>query len=378
MTISPGPATTGVAGAPVDALRLCTYMIPTEEPESDGTMTWTATTVIVVEPEAAGVTGLGFTYGTGACAALIDDVLRDVVLNRDAFDVPGAWEAMVRSIRNIGRPGVASMAIAAVDVALWDLKARLLGLPLAGLLGRVRDEVRVYGSGGFTSYADEHLAAQLGGWVHEQGIRRVKMKIGESWGSNAMRDLERVRLARKVIGDDAELFVDANGGYDRKQAARMARRFQDEGVTWFEEPVSSDDLAGLGHIRAMIDIDVAAGEYGYDLAYFARMAEAEAVDVLQADVSRCAGITEWCRVAALAAARGIEISGHTAQSLHAHPACSIPNLRHLEYFHDHARVDRLLFDGVLDPTAGVLRPDSSRPGIGLELRRADADHYRVS
>jgi len=147
-------------------------------------------------------------------------------------------------------------------------------------------------------------------------------------------------------------------------------------VVWFEEPVSSDDLEGLREIRDLVDIDVAAGEYGYDLPFFERMLRAGAVDCLQADVSRCAGITEWLRVANLAAAHGLEISGHTAQCLHAHPACAVPNLRHVEYFADHARVDRLLFDGVLDPAGGVLRPDPSRPGLGLELKRSDAEAYR--
>src|SRR5436190_2049430 len=167
----------------------------------------------------------------------------------------------------------------------------------------------------------------------------VKIKIGQDWGTDEERDLERTALARKVIGDGAELFVDANGAYSRKQAARMASCLGEFGVTWFEEPVSSDDLDGLREIRDLTDIDVAAGEYGYDLVYFERMCAAGAVDCLQADVSRCAGITEWLRVSAVAAAHGLEISGHTAQSLHFQAATAVPNLRHLEYFADHARAE---------------------------------------
>lgn len=366
---------TDKAASNVDALDVSVFTVPTEEPEADGTFTWSSTTVVVAETRAAGVWGLGFTYGTAACAAFIGDVLRDHVVGSDPMDVPAAWGSMVRAIRNQGRPGVASMAIAAVDVSLWDLKARLLDLPLAALLGRVRHEVPVYGSGGFTSMTDERLAEQLEGWVRH-GIPRVKMKIGTDWGADEERDLQRVAVARKAIGDEAGLLVDANGAYGRKQAVRVARALSSEGVVWFEEPVSSDDLEGLREIRDIVDIDIAAGEYGYDLPYFERMLRAGAVDCLQADVSRCAGITEWLRVASLAAAHGLEVSGHTAQSLHAHPACAIPNLRHVEYFADHARVDRLLFDGVLDPAGGVLRPDPSRPGLGLELKRSDAEGYR--
>ncbi len=315
------------------------------------------------------------TYGPRACGTVVHDALVPVVVGRDPLDVPGAWSAMVVAIRNVGRPGIASMAIAAVDSALWDLKARILDLPLAKLLGTVRNEIPIYGSGGFTSYSDDVLEAQLRFWVHEQGISRVKIKIAEDWGRHPERDLDRVALARKVIGDGAELYVDANGGYSAKQAIRMARSLVGEGVTWFEEPVSSDDLDGLKRVLDSTDIDVAAGEYGYDLVYFERMVPA--VDVLQVDASRCAGITEWLRACALAAAHRLEVSAHTAQLLHAHPACAIPNLRHIEYFVDHERVDRLLFDGVLEPQDGVLVPDLRRPGMGLELRRADAHPYLV-
>jgi L-alanine-DL-glutamate epimerase-like enolase superfamily enzyme len=360
----------------VDRLDVSVYTVPTEEPESDGTLTWTETTVVVVEAGADGRTGLGFTYATGACATLINDVLAEVVLDTDPLDVPGAWSEMVVAIRNLGRPGITSMAIAAVDTALWDLKARLLDQPLARLLGVVHDQVPVYGSGGFTSLTDDELVEQLTGWAQGQGIPRVKLKVGTAWGADQARDLERVARVRDALGDGVELYVDANGAYDRKQAVRLAGEFAGLGVTWFEEPVSSDDLEGLREVRDQSVTEVAAGEYGYDLAYFERMLEAGAVDCLQADVSRCAGITEWLRVAALAAANNLEVSAHCAQSLTAHPAMAVPNLRHLEYFADHARVDRLLFDGVLDPDGGALRPDLSRPGMGLQVKRPDAERYR--
>jgi L-alanine-DL-glutamate epimerase-like enolase superfamily enzyme len=362
----------------IDRLDVSVYTVPTEKPESDGTLTWTATTVVVAEPGAAGRTGLGFSYATGACARLVKDVLEEAVIGQDALDVGRCWSAMVRSIRNIGRPGVASMAIAAVDIALWDLKAKLLGLPLVKVLGQVHDDVAVYGSGGFTSLSNEELASQLGGWAHDQGIPRVKMKVGQAWGSRPDLDLQRARVAREIVGDHVELFVDANGGYTPKQATRMAQDYEALGVTWFEEPVSSDHLDALAEIRAQTRIDVAAGEYGYDLFYFEAMCAAGAVDCLQADISRCDGLTEWLRVAALAEAHGLQISGHCAQSLHLHPACAIDNIRHLEYFADHARLDRILFDGVINPDGGVLRPDVSRPGLGLELKRADADRYKVA
>jgi L-alanine-DL-glutamate epimerase-like enolase superfamily enzyme len=361
------------SGASISRVDVSVFRVPLEEPEADGTLAWDATTVVAIEARAGDETGLGFTYATPACASVVYDLLMPEVVARDAMDVAGVWLAMVRAIRNMGRPGIASMAIAAVDTALWDLKAKLLGVSLVDLLGSVREEVPLYGSGGFTSFDDRHLREQLGGWVRDQGIPRVKMKIGTNRGARPERDLERIRTAREEIGPGTELFVDANGAFTAKQAIRLCRELEDLGVTWFEEPVSSDDLEGLATIKAATPIDVAAGEYGYDVAYFARMAPA--VDVLQIDVSRCAGITEWLRAAAIARANGLEVSGHCAQSLHAPVACSVPNLRHLEYFADHARADRLLFDGVLEPDGGVLRPDRGRPGFGLDLKRADAARF---
>ncbi len=358
--------------AAIQDLAVAAYTIPTDGPEADGTYSWDQTTLVLVEVEAAGRRGLGYTYADTATAQLIDQKLRDVVVQRDALAVPAAWMAMVRSIRNLGRPGIASMAIAAVDAALWDLKARLFDLPLVTLLGAAHEAVPVYGSGGFTSYPLERLQEQLEGWADE-GIPRVKMKIG----THPDDDLERVSAARAAIGPEVELFVDANGAYSRKQALAFADLFADLEVSWFEEPVSSDDLDGLSLLRdgAPPGMEIAAGEYGYDLTYFQRMLDAHAVDVLQADASRCAGITGFLNVAALCQAYHLPLSAHCAPSLHLHPCCASQPLRHLEYFHDHVRIEHMLFEGALTPVDGMLHPDLSRPGLGLEFKHADAERF---
>ena len=356
----------------IENLAVSSYTVPTDYPESDGTAQWDKTTIIIVEAEGGGQRGLGYTYGDTAVAALIRGLLADVVKGCDALNVGKAWLQMVRSIRNLGRPGISSMAVSAVDVALWDLKARILDLPLIGLLGAVRDGIDVYGSGGFTSYSDEQLRDQFAGWV-SAGISMVKMKIGR----HPERDTHRVRCAREAIGSEARLFVDANGAYSRKQALALAQRFAEFGVNWFEEPVSSDDLQGLRLMRdrAPAGMDIAAGEYGYDAFYFRRMLEAGAVDVLQADATRCGGITGFLGVEALCAAQPIPLSAHTAPSIHMHACCAAAAACNLEYFHDHERIENLFFDGYVKPENGQLRPDTSRPGLGLELRRADAERY---
>lgn len=360
---------------PIRELQVSAYQVPTESLESDGTLVWNSTTLVLVEAHAGGKIGLGYTYAAPAAGRLIRDLLAESVLRIDAMAVPAAWLAMNRAVRNLGRQGLSAGAIAAVDVALWDLKARLLDLPLVALIGPVRESIPVYGSGGFTSYSIEELQSQFHAWV-ESGITQVKMKVG----SNPNADIDRVCAARESIGTKTKLFVDANGAYTRKQALAKAEAFADFDVCWFEEPVSSDDLEGLRLMRdrAPAAMDIAAGEYGYDLFYFRRMLDAGAVDVLQADATRCAGITGFLAVGALCQSTPILLSAHTAPSLHAHPCCALGPACHVEYFFDHARIERMFFDGALVPDGGVLFPDRSRPGMGIEFKRSDAEPYAIS
>lgn len=361
---------------PIELLAMSAYSVPADGPEADGTLSWESTTIVITEVTAGGATGTGWTYAPASTVQFLTEQLAPAVTGLDALDIPAAHGTMTRSIRNIGRPGVASCAVSAIDIALWDLKARLLELPLVRLLGSARDEVPVYGSGGFTTYHDTHLEAQLNGWVHGQHIPRVKIKIGEDWGRAADRDVKRVRAARDVIGTQAELYVDASGGYTRKQAIRVGLALAEHGVGWFQEPVHSDDLQGLALVRDALVCDVAAGAYAYELPCFARLIPS--VDCLQVDATRCGGLTEWLRAAALAQAHGLEVSAHGAPHAHAAVAACVPNLRHIEWFHDHVRIESMLFDGALDPTGGTVRPDGG-VGHGLELRGTeDVVKYRVA
>ncbi|HZF88169.1 enolase C-terminal domain-like protein [Streptomyces sp.] len=353
------------------------YTVPTDAPEADGTLAWDTTTLVLAEVSTGEATGTGWTYGPPAVGDFLRDHLAPLVAGRSALDVPALHDRLVRAVRHAGRPGVAGCAISALDVALWDLKARLLELPLARLLGTARERVPVYGSGGFTTYHDKHLAAQLNGWVHGQHIPRVKMKIGEDRGRAVPRDLARVRAAREVVGERAELYVDAGGAYTPKQAVRVGHAVADLGVGWFEEPVPSDDLSGLRLVRDRVVCDVASGGYGYDLPCFARMIAAGAVDCLQVDATRCGGITEFLRAAALAQAHGLEVSAHGAPHAHAAAAASLPNLRHIEWFHDHVRIESMFFDGVLDPTGGTVRPTAGL-GHGLTPRTDEVEDFRVA
>jgi L-alanine-DL-glutamate epimerase-like enolase superfamily enzyme len=358
----------------IDRVAISAYVVPTVAPESDGTAEWQETTLVVAELSAGGETGLGYTYADLATARLARDLLADAVRGKDPLDTPAVHDAMVHAVRNHGRSGVSGMGISALDVACWDLKAKLLRLPLAKLLGMVRPAIPAYGSGGFTSLSDAELQRQLGGWA-EQGFSMVKMKVGR----NAERDLDRVRSARKAIGRGAELFVDANGAYDRKQALAFADRFAEMGVTWFEEPVVRTDVAGLRLLRdrAPAGMEIAGGEYGYEPADFRLFLEAQALDVVQADATRCGGITGFLQNAALIEAHELPMSSHCAPSLHVALGCAVTAMRHVEWFSDHVRIEEMLFDGAPRPEHGELRPDLGRPGLGLTLERPDAEKFRA-
>lgn len=362
---------------PVAAITAAAYTVPTDAPEADGTFAWDSTTIVVVDATAGGVTGVGYTYGPPSLVSLIAEMLEPAVRGMDALAVPACAEAMARALRNAGQAGAGAYAQSAVDCALWDLSARLRDLPLHRLLGPARTDVPVYGSGGFTTYPDEQLTDQLAGWVRGQGIERVKIKIGQDRGTSQARDVERMLIAREAIGDAAQLFVDANGAYTPKEAVRVATAAQEASISWFEEPVSSEDLDGLRLVRGCVTADVAAGEYLTRLSEAERMCASGAVDCLQADVTRCGGITGWLRVAAVARAHGIGFSGHCAPALSAAPAAAAPALRHLEWFHDHVRLESMLFDGTLDPSGGTITPDPQMPGNGLIFRSADAEEFRV-
>jgi L-alanine-DL-glutamate epimerase-like enolase superfamily enzyme len=358
---------------PITGFRTAVYRFPTPEPEADGTLEWDATTAVTVTLEAGGHTGLGWTCSSPAAAAVVQHHLADVVRGRDALDVGAGWSAMRRACRNFGTKGLVMQALSAVDVAWWDLKARLLGVPLVSLFGRCRPTVPIYGSGGFTTLSDGQLQQQVECWS-QAGCTAMKIKIGESWGSRPGRDLERVRRLRDLAGDGVNLMVDANGGYSVGEAVRVGAELDDLGVVWFEEPVSSENVEGLAAVRSALNSDVAAGEYVSD-ERDARLLM-PVVDCLQLDATRCGGYTGWLRGADLAQAHGLQISGHCAPALHAPVAAAVPNLRHVEWFIDHVRLEPLLLTGVPAARHGALEPATDRPGHGMTLGH-DIGRWRI-
>jgi L-alanine-DL-glutamate epimerase-like enolase superfamily enzyme len=359
---------------PIEEIEVSAYKIPTDAPEADGTLQWNSTTLVLVEIKAANKKGVGYTYADESTAFLIEHKLKDLILHKNVLDIQGINSFLVQQIRNSGTGGITMMAISAIDNALWDLKSKIFDVPLCRLLGQVKDSMLVYGSGGFTSYNKKQLQQQFSNWA-EQGIRFMKMKVG----THPERDVQRVKDAREVLNDDVELMVDANGAYSAKQALQKANEVLNYNVTWFEEPVSSDDLEGLHFIRehSPSQINIAAGEYGYNLPYFETMLCAKAVDVLQADATRCCGITGFLKAGILAEAHQLPFSSHCAPALHLHAAICLPSFSISEYFYDHVRIEQMLFDGVPHVENGSIKPDLSRLGFGFEFKHPDAEKYKL-
>jgi L-alanine-DL-glutamate epimerase-like enolase superfamily enzyme len=351
------------------------YTVPTDSPEADGTFEWTSTSMVLVQLTCGSIHACGYTYADHGTAVIANKLLHEIVIGSDPHSHAATLQKMFRAIRNMGETGIAMMAVSAIDNALWDLRARLVNLPLVYFLGQVRPSIPIYGSGGFTSYTDKQLSEQLGGWA-DRGFAMVKMKIG----TDPARDSERVITARKAIGGDCKLFVDANGAYSVTQAIELAHCFAQQGVSWLEEPVSSDNLVGLDQVRrrAPLGMDIAAGEYGYTAWYFRRMLDAQAVTTLQADCTRCGGISGFLDAAALCWAHNVPLSSHCGPSMHLHVCCAVPRALHMEFFHDHARIERMFFDGFCEPVQGNMAPDLSRPGMGLELKVRDTEKFRVA
>jgi L-alanine-DL-glutamate epimerase-like enolase superfamily enzyme len=351
------------------------FKVPTDCPESDGTLEWNSTTLVLVQLTVGKTVGTGYTYTHECCVPLIRDVLFPILSGRPLDDVAKLVIEMTARVRNLGRHGLASCAMAAVEIALWDLLARRLQISLSHLWGKVRDEIPVYGSGGFTSYSRKQLQRQFEQWSTE-GIRSFKMKTGRE----PEKDETRLKWARDAIGDVAELFADSNGAHSPKTALALAEKLAEYHVTWFEEPVSSDDWEGLNFIRGNLpkSIEVAAGEYIYDVIQARRMLDAGAVDVLQADVTRC-GVSNFLAIGSMCEAFQMPFSAHTAPALHAHLACSVNRVRHVEYFHDHVRIERLFFEGATtQQRGGSLAPDFSAPGHGLDFKAKEAARFRIS
>jgi L-alanine-DL-glutamate epimerase-like enolase superfamily enzyme len=321
-----------------------------------------------------GLEGLGVSIP--AARGLIEGSFKELLVGQDPLWHEKLWDDLFWRVRGIGRKGLAFCALSGVDIALWDLKAKAFGVPLYKLLGPYTDRVPIYGSGGWTHFTEDELVREQTGYV-ERGIPRVKMKVAKDFGRAEAEDLRRLAAVRKAVGDDVEIYVDANNGYYAKQAIAMSRRFEQFDVRWFEEPVLADDVQGLAEISRATTIPVATGEHEYTKYGFKDLISRGGADIVQPDVGRVGGITEWLKVAHLAHAYNLPVAPHAVQLVHLHLACATPNLKVVEYLGYAEEGDRLWYTEFPEPIDGMWSPYPDRPGLGLELDPDAVRRYAV-
>ncbi|MFC4007336.1 mandelate racemase/muconate lactonizing enzyme family protein [Nonomuraea purpurea] len=309
-----------------------------------------------------GLAGLGFSYTTRAgCRAQFAHAkeVASGLLGQDPSDIGRIYDKLLWAGASVGRSGVATQALAAIDVALWDLKARRAGLPLAKLLGAYRDSVRTYNtSGGYLQAPIEEVKERATRSLQD-GIGGIKIKVGQP---DTKEDLRRLTAVREHLGDDVPVMVDANQQWDRTTALRFGRAVEELGLVWIEEPLDAHDAEGHARLAAALDTPIATGEMLTSVAEHVRLIEARAADFVQPDVPRVGGITPYLKVAALADHAGLQVAPHFVMEIHVHLAAAYPReswVEHIEWLSP-------LFDERLTIQDGrMLVPD--RPGLGLSL-----------
>ncbi|MFF3437969.1 mandelate racemase/muconate lactonizing enzyme family protein [Streptosporangium sp. NPDC002721] len=309
-----------------------------------------------------GLDGVGFSYskraGGPAQFAHARQVAPDL-LGEDPSDIGRLWTKLVWAGASVGRSGASTQAVAAIDVALWDLKARRAGLPLAKLLGAHRDSVRCYDtSGGFLHEPIERILENATA-SRAAGIGGIKIKVGHPSPSV---DLGRVRAVREHLGDDFPLMVDANQQWDRPTAQRVGRALEEFGLAWIEEPLDAYDAEGHAALARSLDTAIASGEMLTSVAEHYELIRHGAVDILQPDAPRIGGITQFLRLATLAEHRNLTLAPHFAMEIHVHLAAAYPHepwVEHFDWLHP-------LFDERLEIDDGRIHL-SARPGLGVTL-----------
>lgn len=361
--------------AVIESIRTDSYRVPLEEVLSDSTHGsiphFELVTVRVRDKD--GAEGMGYTYavnsGAAAFQVLIEGYLKDVVIGRDADATEKLWQDMWWKVHYSGRGGHATSAISAVDVALWDLKAQRLNMPLWRLFGGYDPVVDVYAGGIDLDFTIDALLKQADGFL-KHGHRAIKMKAGRPRLSE---DIERVRSMRKHLGEDFPIMVDANMRWTADQAIRAARAFRDYNLVWLEEPTIPDDVAG--HVRVVREggIPVATGENMHTLYEFQQMISAGGVTYPEPDVSNCGGMTIFRKIAAVAEAHNLPVTSHGAHDLTVQLMAAAPNRRLMEV-HGFS-LDRFVADPMKIVNGLTTAPE--RPGHGIELDFKGLEQYRV-
>lgn len=315
-----------------------------------------------------GLEGFGVTYhevGGPAIRALVTRDMAPRLMDRDPFDTDVIWREFFGIFRGVGRKGLMFCALSAVDIALWDLKGKILGMPIHRLLGGGRQRVPVYASGGWTSYDDDQLVDEMKDMVR-QGYRMVKIKVGVDGGTNPSRDVMRVRKVREALGPDIGLMIDANNVWDAATAIQFANRVREYNPMLLEEPVFADDIPGLARFKRGTDIPLATGEHEYTKYGVRDLVLANAADIIQVDGARAGGYTEMMKCAAIAEAWNVKFAPHAMEHLHLPLGSAIGVVPFLERLRLFEGITHSVYLNAQVPTDGYLDVMEA-PGHGLRL-----------
>lgn len=321
-----------------------------------------------------GLEGIGVTYHEVGGEATRELILRNMapkLMDRDPLENEAIWQEFFHYLRGVGRKGLMYGALSAIDIALWDLKGKIVDLPLYRLLGGNRTKIPVYASGGWTSFSDDQLVDEMKGMV-AQGYKMVKFKVGVEGGTNIRRDVERVRKVREALGPNIELLVDANNCFDAATGVQLANRIREYDIFLFEEPVFADDIPGLARFKRGTDIPLGTGEHEYTKFGVRDLLMHDAVDIVQVDGARVGGYTELLKTAALTQAWNVRFAPHAMENIHLNLAGAVPNLLFLERLMMFEDITAKTFKNAPVPVNGFMEiPDL--PGLGLSL---DMDFIR--
>jgi len=317
-----------------------------------------------------GASGFGFTYTVGhggsAIHALLEDAIVPELVGRDPHDVESIWHELHTKLHFVGAGGVTAVAIAAADIALWDVRAVAAALPLYRYLGVHRTSLPAYASAVNLALSTAELVEQMGGY-RAQGFAALKMKVGKSLRD----DVDRVRAVREAVGDDCELMVDANMAWDVAEAGRRLRVLEPFALAWLEEPLPPHDVDGFARLQRATSVPLAAGETLFTPDEFTPYFRRGAIRIPQPDVIRL-GVTGWRRVASAALDAGLPVAPHFIPEIHVHLACAVPNALNLEYL----PIFELLLEAPLRIEDGQATPPDT-PGHGMRFSEQALSPYRA-
>jgi L-alanine-DL-glutamate epimerase-like enolase superfamily enzyme len=327
--------------------------------------------VRITDSDGATGTGYSYTIGTGgsSVAKLLDDHLAPLLIGREADDIERIWRDLFYRVHATTVGALTSIALAAIDTALWDLRSRRTGIPLHRLAGGAKDSIELYYTEGGWLHLDQAALVEEAQQAKAAGFGGTKVKVGRR---HVAEDMRRLSAVREAVGPEWEIMTDANQGFTLDEAVRWVRSFQEVGIAWFEEPIHADDVRAHQRLVASTSVPIAVGESMYSISQFKDYLQSDACSIVQVDVGRIGGITPWLKVAHMAEAFNVPVCPHFLMELHLPLCCAVPNSRWLEFI---PQLDLVTTEQMRVENGRAI--PSEKPGLGIEWDWAALDRVIV-